>query len=699
MVQLRVDVEAANARREFDAAARSVENLADELDDAEDEATRLRSAFNQAAAATNQLEARVQATDRRLEELRSTVRAMGNAMPSDLRDELRRTEQQSRDLRRQLDRTAAGTLQLGQAANRAEDNVARLGDELDDARREAQRLQRALDQLDADAGRVGNTIRRGLAGFQQQAADVFRGGFSALPAEAKAAAAAAAVAIGAAVASAVGAAINAALLAAVGGGVLAAAVALAAKQSNIVQQAWAGALRPMQEDVSNFALMFEDELVGAARMFRDAWADSGDATRRIFGSMIDEVEPLAAGLLRLAKNALPGVEKAAEAAGPVLQQLAEDLPELGDAISDMFESFASGGDGAVKGMRAIVMGLAFALNALGETVEFLSKQWDSITEKGAALTAWAAKIPGLGSAMQPFADFWAKLNGDLGGSVKVMEGVTLAADGTSTAMSRQADAAQRAAQQALLLSQRLSQLISDQMGAQQAAIAWEAAIDAVTDAAKENGRTLDIGTEKGRANAQTILSAVAAAEQKRQADIAMAGGQKASAAAVEAANQTFRNQIAQLEALLLSLGFTKAQVDSLLGAYRNLAAAPNINKTITIRTVGDARAAIASGNAVRAGNIVGYASGVQSARPGWALVGEQGPELMRMRGGEQVWTARETAAMMSGASGGAYRPMGGGTTYSITVVVPPMANPADAGRATVEAIKAYEQTSGSGWRR
>jgi SLT domain-containing protein len=32
----------------------------------------------------------------------------------------------------------------------------------------------------------------------------------------------------------------------------------------------------------------------------------------------------------------------------------------------------------------------------------------------------------------------------------------------------------------------------------------------------------------------------------------------------------------------------------------------------------------------------GYAAGTSSAAPGWAWVGERGPELVRFRGGEQV---------------------------------------------------------------
>lgn len=43
----------------------------------------------------------------------------------------------------------------------------------------------------------------------------------------------------------------------------------------------------------------------------------------------------------------------------------------------------------------------------------------------------------------------------------------------------------------------------------------------------------------------------------------------------------------------------------------------------------------------------GYASGTESATPGFHLVGENGPELMFFNGGEQVLTAEDTAALMN----------------------------------------------------
>ena len=43
----------------------------------------------------------------------------------------------------------------------------------------------------------------------------------------------------------------------------------------------------------------------------------------------------------------------------------------------------------------------------------------------------------------------------------------------------------------------------------------------------------------------------------------------------------------------------------------------------------------------------GYASGTDSALPGFALVGEEGPELVSFRGGEQVYTADQTKALLA----------------------------------------------------
>jgi hypothetical protein len=77
-----------------------------------------------------------------------------------------------------------------------------------------------------------------------------------------------------------------------------------------------------------------------------------------------------------------------------------------------------------------------------------------------------------------------------------------------------------------------------------------------------------------------------------------------------------------------------------------------------------------------------YATGTTSAARGLALVGEQGPELVAMGGGERVFTASQTAGMLGG----------GGNTYNI---YPPVGfNDRD----LMKALKKMEARNGPGWR-
>lgn len=80
------------------------------------------------------------------------------------------------------------------------------------------------------------------------------------------------------------------------------------------------------------------------------------------------------------------------------------------------------------------------------------------------------------------------------------------------------------------------------------------------------------------------------------------------------------------------------------------------------------------------------ASGTNSARAGITLVGEQGPELVMMRGGEKVVPAGQTAAMMSG---------GGAATVTYNVTINGSNMTAD---ETVRALKEWERRNGTGWR-
>lgn len=65
----------------------------------------------------------------------------------------------------------------------------------------------------------------------------------------------------------------------------------------------------------------------------------------------------------------------------------------------------------------------------------------------------------------------------------------------------------------------------------------------------------------------------------------------------------------------------------------------------------------------------GYATGTESAEPGFALVGEKGPELIYFNGGEKVVNAAQTAAMRSQPAISALIPPAGGANSPVTIQV------------------------------
>lgn len=635
MVQLRVDVEAANARRAFEQASRAVDGLGDQLTQAEIDAVRLEDAMDDTA--------------REAARLRAEVARMGSSAPQQLRDDLLEAER--------------AALRARSAFAAADGEVEQLERSLAEARREAERLEREMNDLDRSAGRGFRNIQRGFLRAGQNSGGVFAAGLANAPV----------AAAGAALAAALGAAVNGALLAAIGGGVLAGGVALAIKQSDVLQRSFATTFREMTEDLNRFVSVFDGPLLKASEGFRQTWRNIDSGVGDVFASLAEHIEPLAAGLGALVENALPGFNRAIEASGPVLDELADNLPRIGDALDSFFDSMADGGDGAVKGLIILIALLAAGITAAGNTLEFLSKALDSATNAAESLANVFAKalgdIPLLGDYYKYIAETLGLFNDQAKNTSAIMPIAGVASEKTAGSVDAVAVAARKASEAAFALSNKLHGLISDTLSADQAALQWEVAIDAVTAAIQENGRNIDINTAKGQANVQSILAAVQAAEAKYQADLTLAGGEKASAEAIAAANTAYSAQIERLRATLRAAGLTEAQIDSLLGKYQQMAKAPDISKRISVYHTTYFREVGGPNYNRTPGGQVAYASGTSYARAGIALVGEEGPEMVRFRGGEQVSTAAETARMLAGGSPGSWG--GGGGPVAVALSIAP----------------------------
>ncbi len=104
------------------------------------------------------------------------------------------------------------------------------------------------------------------------------------------------------------------------------------------------------------------------------------------------------------------------------------------------------------------------------------------------------------------------------------------------------------------------------------------------------------------------------------------------------------------------------------------------------RIASAATAALTPPNVNSTGNIPGYAVGTDSAAPGFALVGEYGPELVYFGGGEQVMTAAQTSAILAPPPPVEAASMGEHRSISVSVSIPIQGN---ATPETVEALRGY----------
>lgn len=224
------------------------------------------------------------------------------------------------------------------------------------------------------------------------------------------------------------------------------------------------------------------------------------------------------------------------------------------------------------------------------------------------------------------------------------------------------------------------------LSADEAALKYQDRIDQMAASLTENGRTLDINTEKGRANKQALLDLIDAASGEVEA--LTKSGQISTDAATQ--KQALLDRLIGLKKLFPQLA---APIDEYAA---HLYAIPDSKNTTVTANVSQALGAVTALATVfrdipknfhitGMGNIQARAHGgpVQAGRP--YIVGEHRPELFVPN---TNGTIIPKVPAMAGASA-----VGGGMT-NITINMPPGSD----GQDVVDAIKRYERRNGSGWR-
>lgn len=411
---------------------------------------------------------------------------------------------------------------------------------------------------------------------------------------------AAAVAAGPAVA----AALNGALLAGVGLGGVALGI-VGQVHDPAVKAAFVGLANDFMTELSADTASFRAPLIGAAATFGDALRD---ALRGIdFSKLADAVGPLARGLAGLVTNLNLG--RLFADAVPLVQELAEYLPAVGQALGDMFHEMA-GSEGAAQGLRMLLATVIGAIELFGILIRTLSDTYAWLNRLGDNVSSFVADltrgIPLLGDFaeavhdvnhwlrfgsdattllgrslleagdsarmsvddLKSASDAWKDVNADLGLVTQTatslpatMDAVSHAMHGTAIGMVSDLDLVSLTMSQ--VTGQLEQQVFGAIMGVAQANIAWHQSLLDVNEAAKQNGTTLADNTKEGLSNQLAILGMVQGNQQLYQANIA-------SGMSADGARQQYEQNHDQMVRSAVAAGYNANEVHGLTDAYRGV---------------------------------------------------------------------------------------------------------------------------------
>lgn len=268
------------------------------------------------------------------------------------------------------------------------------------------------------------------------------------------------------------------------------------------------------------AQVFVDPVLSSIGEIDEAFQDLRPRVKSIFEDSSAFVGPLTEGALRATDGILRGFQKLVSKAEPVMDQLGDSIGDIGDATGDMLEMIAGGSEGAAAALEDITQDMTILIRTTGLLVRGLTEVYGFMQKIG--LTT--ALMGPLGQAM----DVYQKVTGKASEETDhLREGLDLAAkewdrnqEGIETTNQYLADSqklmddAEQAARDLTRANGALYDSETDVAGA----------LAKATQARKDNGRTLDANTTKGRAN-RDALSSVAKALQAQYDNTVKVNGQ------------------------------------------------------------------------------------------------------------------------------------------------------------------------------
>jgi hypothetical protein len=404
------------------------------------------------------------------------------------------------------DKTDAGLASAERRFKKTSDNVKRESDKMSGT------IGKSLvSAVETFSPRLAASITRGVASAGEAAGPLLVGGI-------------------AAAAPIVGATLSAALLAGAGIGAAGIGVAIVSQDARV--QAAAKHLGDgIKAQLTDSASGFVQPVLKGIETIQASFTRMDGTFDRIFANASKFVDPLVRGATQGFEGILHGVDALVANAGPVIDALSNGFERLGEDVGDMFETIAGGSEGAADGVDSLFDALSDITEVVGPVVRGLTEIKAAQTnlidnDTTGALrflaTQLAGPLPQLASLFEKTGEAARKTGSGTFGAAEGVKEVTAAAGASVFSLQAMSEALDRATEQNRSLYDSTTSVGE--------------ALHRVSEAAKENGKTLSSHSEKGRANRQ-VLSSLATALNRQYDAYVEVNGAGAAADRVAASNR------------------------------------------------------------------------------------------------------------------------------------------------------------------
>lgn len=378
------------------------------------------------------------------------------------------------------------------------------------------------------------------------------------------------VAIGAAALPAIGAAVGGAVLGGVGTGGIVGGV-MAAGQDPRVGAAASRFGQSFMADFASAGQPFIQPLIHALDELGETGASFTASLGRSFSQLAPLLGPLTKGVDGFVRKLDVGLEKLfGEGAPPVIRALANELPEIGDAIGDMFASISDGSEGATMGFIEFLHIMEDVTRGTGEFIEALSDVFAWEVKTGYGATAWAnswldglekvTRFTGLTNiAIDQYNGVLDDLNKE---DADLIAGFHDANDATNDwrgSLRDLRDTTEEMAARLANFNDEIEKYLHKTLGVEEAQIRLKKQWADTVETLREGERTLNINTKAGQDNKQALIDMIQAADAVRVAEYNKTGS-------LDAANAAYDRQLARLRDMAIKLHFNKDQVDALISS-------------------------------------------------------------------------------------------------------------------------------------